>query len=772
MKVLFVINQLFKGGAETALVNLLSAMPKYKYKIDLLIYDQIDLPDTVTLIPNIPSHVRVYNIAEKEKRLAYIKKALFKIYKKITGRTAFRRGAYKVLNENRYDIAISFGEWFSCSLVAKYANARWKYIWIHADADKADFFHPDIRLYHESFDGFIFVSKNSMLSSERYYPFIKNRSHVVHNIVDSDAVLKKSKLPSPFSIPKGNLPILVTVANIRPEKNHLRQIRVMKRLFDRGVKFYWLNVGSQANSGLMEKIASKIRASGLEEYCIFTGAAENPYSIIKNSDAVCVLSDHESWSMVITEAKAIGTPVIATRTSGALEQIVHNETGILCDFDEEDIADKIEEFLSDPSIKKRIQSNLLSFSSMTDTLNQLDSLFSNDKKLLYVFDDINYMSGARAATLLQANYLRELLHVDFFSATNIADEELLSKYRVISIENSKGFKCLSTPTRDVLSSSEYSKRNKLLRIIYALLSRLGMDVPLYQKLLKKELYSSFNGYDNIIVVSEASRLRHFVATLPNPKKIQWIHTDYVAWRNRNGWTRRITLNDKKTYKKYGAIVCLSDSLRDKFAAYYPKLADKVISIPNLIDYENILEKSNQDLDIKVDKSTLNLITIGRMEEEKRYDRILLFANKLRERGINFTWYLVGGGKLLEAHKAACRDLKLTENVVFTGYQSNVCPLLRQCDILILLSEYEGTPVAIDEAKVLRVPVLATDVGGISDQLEDGKYGKALSHITADDIISFANDSKNAAQRLSANEFNEYTNAIYNKLSKLLEVAEK
>ena len=40
MKVLFVINQLFKGGAETALVNLIAAMPPEKYQIDLLIYDQ------------------------------------------------------------------------------------------------------------------------------------------------------------------------------------------------------------------------------------------------------------------------------------------------------------------------------------------------------------------------------------------------------------------------------------------------------------------------------------------------------------------------------------------------------------------------------------------------------------------------------------------------------------------------------------------------------------------------------------------------------------
>ncbi len=772
MKVLFVINQLFKGGAETALVNLISAMPTEKYQVDLLIYDQIDLPDTVTLIPNIPSHVKVYNTAEREKKLAYIKKAIFKVCKKITGRTVFRKKAYRVFEENAYDIAISFGEWFSCSLVANRAKARWKYVWIHADADKADFFHPDIHLYHECFDGFIFVSKNSKLAAEKQYPFLKNRGYIINNIINQDEVVEKSAESPSVSLPDGNLPRLVTVANVRPEKNHVRQIRVMKKLFDEGLRFYWINVGAQANPKLNEKIDAEIRKAGLEDYFLFTGATENPYSVIKRCDAVCVLSDHESWSMVITEAKAIGTPVIATKTSGALEQIIHKENGILCDFDEEDIADKIREFLTDSAIAERIRKNLRGFSSATDTLGALDALFTNQKKLIYVFDDINYMSGARAATLMQADYLRNLMRVDLFSVCALKDEALYSKYRVIDIENNESFKCLSVPTREVLASKEYSKRAKLKRITFAIRVKLGIDIPFYEKLLKKELCRIFDGYDYIIVVSEASRLRHFVATLQNPKKIQWIHTDYTAWRDHSNWTRKFTSNDGKTYEKYDAIVCLSDKLRDKLTSHYPHLSDKIITVPNLIDYENIIKKANADFEIKTDKSKLNLITIGRMEEEKRFDRILLLAKELKESGVNFSWYLVGDGKLLESYKSMCRDMNLTENVIFAGYLDNACPLLKQCDIFILLSEYEGTPVTIDEAKVLGVPVLAIDVGGIADQLEDGKYGKTLSHITADDIISFANDSKNITQFFSSNEFNEYTNLIHNKISKLLEVAEK
>ncbi len=762
MKVLFVINQLFRGGAETALVNLLSAMPREKYQIDLLVYDQIDLPDTVSLIPKVPSYVKIHNIAENERKTAYLKKAFFKVYRKLTGRTAFRKSAYKVLRENEYDVAISFGEWFSPSLVANFAKARRKYIWIHADADKADFFHPDIHLYHECFDGFIFVSENSRLSAEKQYPFLTSRSHIVSNMINESEVSEKAKLPSDIIL-KTDLPRLVTVANVRPEKNHLRQVRVMKKLFDSGIKFYWFNLGSTANSSVAGKINAEIRAAGLEDYFIFTGAAENPYPVIKAADALTVLSDHESWSMVITEAKALGTPVIATKTSGAIEQITHKENGILTDFDDDDIANKIREFLENPQLGEKIRDNLKGFSSKTDALNRLDSILMRKKKLLYVFDDVNYMSGARAATLLQAEHLKEFMSVDFFSVTAPNDKFPISNHRVINIESNKYFKCLSVPIKEVLKSDEYSKRAKLLRIAYAFLVRLKMDTWLYRKLLKKELRPTFESYDFIIVVSEASKLKTFVSTLKRPKKIQWIHTDYVSWRKHSSWTKKITAKDKKIYKGYDNVVCLSDAIRDKFTSFYPSLKEKTVAIPNLINYCEIIEKSKQQTEFTVDKSKLNLITVGRMEAEKRYDRILLLAKELKDSGADFSWYIVGGGKLFESYKATCEEMSLSENVIFTGFLDNVCPLLKQCDLFILLSEYEGTPVTIDEAKALGIPVLATDVGGIRDQLKDAS-GNVLAEISLKNILNF---SSSASVNTSEEHFKKYNNEICDKLKTIL-----
>ncbi len=729
-KLLFVINQFFKGGAETALLNLFQILPAGQYEIDFLVFDQIDLPGTISLIPRVPDWIRTVDVAHGEARGAFLKKAWFRLCRRLTHRQLFRKAAMDYLGSRQYDAAISYGEWFSSRLVAEYAQARRKYVWVHADMDKAAFVHPDIIRYQQNFDRFIFVSKYSLACAQEQYAFLRDRSAVVHNLVAEERLRTLSAETPECSLPEDGLPILLTVANIRPEKNHLRQIRVMERLFREGKRFYWVNVGTLANFELVSRVKAAAREAGLEEYFLLPGAIDNPYPLMKRAEAVCVLSDHESWSMVITEAKTLDAPVIATRTSGALEQLEDGKTGLLCDFTEEDIAKTVRSYLEEPEIGRRIRSNLEGFSSSSDTLERLTPLLQDERrKILYLFDDVNYVSGARNAALEQMRYLSTEAQMELFSIEPCRDESLRERFRTIDMggtSRGKGVQCLSTPCREVIKGNEYSWKWKCVRAAYALLARLGKEQLLLQLLFTQTLETVLNGYDAVCVVSEASKLRGVVSRLEGPKKIQWIHTDYAAWREQTAWTRAITKEDEKIYGRFDAVVCLSENLREKFVRIYPQLNQKVVVIPNFIQYDRIQELSMELPDVEVERGTLNLITVGRMEKEKRYDLVLKTAKDLDSRGIPFHWYLVGSGALLDELAAMSRQLGLTEIVTFTGSMSNPYSLMKLCDALVLLSDYEGTPVTIDEAKVLGLPVLARDVGGIRDQLEEGKYGTIIS----------------------------------------------
>lgn len=727
--ILIVINQLFKGGAETALVNLFHVLPREEYQIDLLIFDQIDLNGTLSLIPEIPDWIHVINVAEREKQSAFLKKAFFKLCRRLTGRQFFRREARNCLKGRRYDVAISYGEWFSSALVARYAVARRKYVWVHADMDKASFLDPDILRYQSFFDGFFFASRCSMDAAVVKYPQLAGRTWVVHNQVDRQRLLECSRRSLPLALPEDGLPLVLTVANVREEKNHLRQVEAMKLLFDRGMRFHWMNIGSLANIDLTEKVRQAVKAAGLEDYFYLPGALDNPYAVMCRADAICVLSDHESWSMVITEARQLGVPVIATRTSGALEQITNWEDGILCGFSVREIAESIGAFLADPALGARMRENLKAPALCNDAVEALTPLLSdNRKKALYVFDDLNYLSGARNAALAQLEMTTDSVPAELFSLEVCRDEQLLRKYRVLSMGELRTMRSLSTPIREVLKSRDVPRRSKLLRCVYAVLSRMGQERLIPEMLLRREMTAVFEGYDIVVVVSEGSKLRGFVSGRKHPKKVQWIHTDYAAWREHSAWTKAITKYDAQIYRSYDTIVCLNQTLRRKFIDIYPQFADKTVVIPNLVRREEILQKASQPSEIEVNGSVYNLITIGRFEPEKRYDRLLAIAAELKKRDFQFHWYFVGGGTLFSQIGSLRKKQGLEREVTLTGNLQNPCPLLKQCDLMVLFSEYEGTPVTIDEAKVLGIPVLANDVGGIREQIGDSKYGIIIENI--------------------------------------------
>ena len=722
---LFVINQFFKGGAETALVNLLRTMDASRFDVDLLIFDMIDLPGSLSLIPEIPAWVHVINVAENEKKAAFLKKAVFKFERKLTGTQPFRRGAIRYLQGRYYDAAVSYGEWFSSALCARYAAARRKYVWIHADMDKAAFLHPDILRFEAQFDGFLFASRHSMEGAIQKYPQLASRALVVPNRVDGERILAMSKEPLPVSLPEDGLPLLVTVANIREEKNHLRQVEAMRQLFSEGLRFHWVNIGSLANAPLVEKLRLAVQNAGLEDYFTLTGPLDNPYGVMRRASAVCVLSDHESWSMVITEAKALGVPVIATRTSGALEQIADGENGVLCGFSAGEIAESLRAFLTGGTADTlhRNEGN----HTAADAAGTLETLLENNtKKVLYVFDDINYASGARAAALAQARAVSGVAEVWIYSAEPCRDAALKREFHFLETPNSGALRLLSRPTRQVLRDGGVSRAGKLLRLAYAVLAHIGLEPVLPKALLRRNMAAAFEGFDTVFVVSEASKMREFVSRCRHPGKIQWIHTDYAAWRELNEWTRAVTKNDAKLYRRFDTIVCLNRTLREKFLAVYPQFANKTIAVPNPVFRPAIRERAKAPLSVPVDGSVCNLITIGRLEREKRYDRLLDIAEGLRERGISFHWYFAGDGPLREEIERQRDALGLSGCVTLTGYMENPCPLLARCRALVLFSEYEGTPVTIDEAKALGVSVIANDVGGVAEMLEGGKFGTAAN----------------------------------------------
>lgn len=125
-----------------------------------------------------------------------------------------------------------------------------------------------------------------------------------------------------------------------------------------------------------------------------------------------------------------------------------------------------------------------------------------------------------------------------------------------------------------------------------------------------------------------------------------------------------------------------------------------------------------------DPARLSLLTVGRLDRVKGVDVLLEALRLVGAQGQRPHLDIVGDGPDRARLERRVRDLGLTGQVSFLGYldQAQVRERLRQTDVFALPSFAEGVPVVLMEAMAARVPVLATNVMGVSELVDDGVVG--------------------------------------------------
>lgn len=358
-KILFVITQFYKGGAETSLLNLFHCLDPKKYEVDFLVLNQIEYQDATSLMGEIPNWINVFDAVKNQRSGLKFEQLAGKVYRRLFHTETYVKSAVDFVKRRDYDVAISFGEWLSPAFLAKKVKAVKKYVWIHIDLDKADFVNKEeLVKYDSKITGYIFASEKSRRSSIQRCPQMAEKSTVIHNILNKENILCRAA--EEITLPQARGSFLLSVGNLRIEKNYPRQIEVMRILKEKKIPIKWICVGSTVDKNVYGEVSELLEKYQLKDDFILCGADDNPYKYMKRAKAVMVLSDHESWSLVISEAKLLGVPVVATNTSGAQEQIINGETGIITSFQAEEIADRIEGFLNDLELQNKIKKNLIS----------------------------------------------------------------------------------------------------------------------------------------------------------------------------------------------------------------------------------------------------------------------------------------------------------------------------------------------------------------------------------------------------------------------------
>jgi sugar transferase (PEP-CTERM/EpsH1 system associated) len=160
-------------------------------------------------------------------------------------------------------------------------------------------------------------------------------------------------------------------------------------------------------------------------------------------------------------------------------------------------------------------------------------------------------------------------------------------------------------------------------------------------------------------------------------------------------------------------------------AWFP--ADRVLVIPNGVDTRRFAPSAELRLaerqKLGLSKGVFTVGCVGRMIPLKDHDTVIRAAEILVQRGIDVHLLFVGSGpELGSLQQRVAGSATLRGRVSFCGAVENIAPLLNAMDVLVQASICEGMSNTILEAMSTGVPVVATDVGGNPEVVEEGVCG--------------------------------------------------
>lgn len=269
-------------------------------------------------------------------------------------------------------------------------------------------------------------------------------------------------------------------------------------------------------------------------------------------------------------------------------------------------------------------------------------------------------------------------------------------------------------------------------------------------------------WDTVVAYQQGVPTYLVAEKFTNCKKIAWINADiFKAGYN-------IEYNSRY-YRKFDYINAVSDNLLKILEAKMPEFAGKYVKILDILNPIIIKQLAEEHVvSLRPIDNSIVLITTGRLAPPKGYDIAIEAANFLKCNGIKFRWYFIGEGSERDSICKGIEKYNLLGYVFLLGLKTNPYAYMKQADIYVQTSKFEGFGLTIGEAKILGLPVVSTNFEVVHNQLtheQNGLIADMNGESVAKNIIRLAEDVE-LRQRIIANVKQEVNTTSVTEISKV------
>lgn len=224
-------------------------------------------------------------------------------------------------------------------------------------------------------------------------------------------------------------------------------------------------------------------------------------------------------------------------------------------------------------------------------------------------------------------------------------------------------------------------------------------------------------YDVAVAYSQNDLSAYYVIDkVRADKKALWYHNGAYE---RQGWRYE---RDKRYYAAFDRVVAVSTDCATMLKERFSFREGQLLVLKNICDADSIRNRGSLLIPKSFGKEGFHVVTVGRMTVEKGAILAVEACRLLREWGFDVCWHWVGDGNQSDAIRQTIAQHGLNDRFILEGNQENPYPYIKNAHVYVQPSHYEAYSTTITEAKVLRKPIVTTDVGGMRDQLADGVNG--------------------------------------------------
>ena len=349
------------------------------------------------------------------------------------------------------------------------------------------------------------------------------------------------------------------------------------------------------------------------------------------------------------------------------------------------------------------------------------------KKVLFVMNTMGRAGAEMALLELLRNLNKEELEISLFVLTGQGEMKkeipegvrlLNSVYDECSVHTAEGKRRLS---KTVLKAM--LRRGTVFRLLPYLIDQTVQMIKngkfLPDKLLWRVLSDGAERfeerYDLAVAYIEGGSTYYVLDHVNAEKKVAFFHVDY----RENGNTRSL---DRECYLQFDRIFAVSDTVKESLCEIYPECREKTEVFHSLVNKDRIKQMAEVSGGFSDEYSGYRIVTVGRLTTQKDFAQSVYAMKLLKDQGLDARWYVFGEGEQRAELERIIREQKLEDRFFLPGVVENPYCYMKQADIYVHATRFEGKSIAIQEAQVLGRPILASACSGNKELVQHGTDG--------------------------------------------------